>query len=262
MRKQGQASLFVIIGIILLLSAGFVIFAATKTIQGSTARENLELEQQALSVQRYIDSCLQQELRGAQELGLTQEAQKKQEEYLSIALKKCTVSPDFRKQGISATAGQPSAQVDIREPVVAAAVTYPVIVRWGNSELAFSMFSHYIKREASATITQDQYGTTTERTIITDDKKAELHIPAETRISFPDSTNTLSLKVVDKSTNGQKNQEVLGELAYLASPSGTTLTPGAQLTLKYNTELSTLPPQTTEEQLNIAVAYYDDTQQR
>ncbi|MBI4438667.1 N-acetylmuramoyl-L-alanine amidase, partial [Candidatus Woesearchaeota archaeon] len=43
---------------------------------------------------------------------------------------------------------------------------------------------------------------------------------------------------------------------------GTTLTPGAQLTLKYNTELSTLPPQTTEEQLNIAVAYYDDTQQR
>ncbi|MBI4438766.1 hypothetical protein HY640_02450, partial [Candidatus Woesearchaeota archaeon] len=45
-------------------------------------------------------------------------------------------------------------------------------------------------------------------------------------------------------------------------PSGTTLTPGAQLTLKYNTELSTLPPQTTEEQLNIAVAYYDDTQQR
>ncbi|MBI4439189.1 hypothetical protein HY640_04615, partial [Candidatus Woesearchaeota archaeon] len=184
--KKAQLSLFIILGIALLLSAGLLLLTKEKP---KTKTPEAELEQEALAVQKYIDQCLQQALTGAENTGLREDQKEQQEAiqkaYVQYSMKSCADLKTFEKQGLQTSAKEPEATISLEGNVLAAILKYPVKVRKGQAEITLSAFSHYIKKEASATITQDQYGTTTERTIITDDKKAELHIPAETRISFP-----------------------------------------------------------------------------
>ncbi len=253
MDKRGQISLFIVLGIALLLIVGLISLSKLSSTPVNTLAK-AELQQEGLKIREYVSSCLKEKLSKSQTLGLKPELKEVQEEYIKETLSECADLSQFEKNGLQIEKLKMNVDVAITSQVLAVKVTYPIIIRKGQDSINLENFNEYIKRETKTTLIQDEFGTTETKSLLSGDKKAELKISSGVRATkdgYP--IGELFLNILDKNFNNLENSMVSGGVVYEALPDRAEFSEPIQIIIEYDPDA--VPPGM-ENQLSIA--YYDE----
>ncbi|MBI3033538.1 hypothetical protein HYY72_00065 [Candidatus Woesearchaeota archaeon] len=253
MHKRGQVTIFIAIGLLIIVLAGIFILA-TQPKKPVSALNQASLEQSGLDVQQYVKTCLQQKLSEAKEFGLKEQLRQVQEAYIQEQLRQCSDFSEFEKQGLTVKAGEPKAEVILTGQVLMVSVNYPITVRKGDAEISMGKFNEYIKRDSTLQLRQDTTLTSSRRTLTTDDGRAQITIPQTALITKDgQQIDGLSMRIIDKNFNSLDNPVVYTGVAYEGLPEGAKFEPGIELTIKYDPgKLPGVPEE------SLAIAYYDE----
>ncbi len=239
MQKRGQISLFLIVGIVILLVSG--LFMMIK--RPNADRTEQALRQDYLAVESYINSCLERGLLSAEDLGLRDDLKAQHEALIDSELKKCSDFSVFK--GVSIISGIAKSEVSLTDDSFSVSAKYPIMILRENSRIGIDRFRSQISREIDVTLEN-------EKVIVAPDRKAELKI----RDGF--LLNNLpiweaGIRIVDSGLENAGSETVAGGVAFRILPDKAEKENGATLTLKYND--ANLPVS----ESSLAIAYYNET---
>lgn len=246
MKKKAQLTLFLFAGLVLLFAMAGLAMVARNNSHPPSA----ELEQQADAVRKFVNSCLMQSLLEAEKSGLkeTEAANRQKAVFIESELRKCS---DFSSFPAKVRAGNPSVGVTVSEGVLAAFASMPITVSDSSSQVKADYFEAFVKRSTAVPLDFGLSGTLSEKVVVTDDRKAQLRIPAETSVMKDGTELTeISLKTMDRNFAGLENRIVVGNLAFEGRPAGATFYPEIELTIFYDDK--DIPPGFPEESLVVA----------
>ncbi|MBI2133214.1 hypothetical protein HYU11_00880 [Candidatus Woesearchaeota archaeon] len=251
MLKRGQVSLFIIIGLIILLVTGLLIISRNPP-QANSGK--IELQQEGLFIQSYVGTCLREKLVEAESFGLNNDVNEIQSEYIEAKLRECADLSQFNKNGLEIHQSAINTEIRLSDEIFSAKTTYPITISRKGGTISFQNFNEYIKRESSTAFSQDQTEVTEPTILLSGDKNAEIKIEAGTKATRDGSAiSGMSIRMLDKKFDNLENSVVFGGVVYEALPEGASFSPAIKMTISYNPSL--LPPGTPEESL--VIAYHD-----
>ncbi len=255
MDKRGQITLFIVLGIALLLIVGLITLSRMPDNNPKADQAaKMELQQEGLRIQDYISSCLKQKLSEAETFGLKEDLKSVQEEYIKERLKECSDLSQFNVNGVQIDESSIKAEVALSDQVVAVKVTYPIVIRKGQESINLENFNEYIKREAKTTLIQDESGTIDQKIMLSGDKKAELKIPSGVQATKEGyQVGELMLNILDRNFNNLENSVVSGGVVYEGLPEGIEFDEPIQIIIEYDPD--SIPPGMEDD---LSIAYYDD----
>ncbi len=215
--KRGQATLFLIVGILAVLVAGLFIMALTP----AKNMESLDIAQTRLQLSTKIQACLQEETeKGLFLYGLNEN---KIESHILARVSACANPRYLETVGYSVGEDALIPHVTITNDAIVSSMTYPVRIKRNLQTASVSEFTYVIARTASRQLPA---------VIFASNKKAVLEIPAEA-IAAKDGIKIDSIDVVISHNN---NPELLSPLVYDFLPSGTEFSSDARLYIEYDDE--------------------------
>ncbi len=239
MQKRGQISLFMVVGISVLLLVGLFLLS-----NRPVSDENQQaLRQDYLSVEGYVNSCLERGLLAAEELGLREELKLKYEELIDSELKKCSDFSVFEAEHIDS--GTAKSEVSLSDDSFGVEATYPILILRENSRISLDKFRTQFNREIIVSLDA------AEKVVVAPDRKAELNV-AEAGLTSGVLNNKMGIRIIDGSLENSGSASVVGGVAYVLLPEKADSVK-ATLTLKYND--ANLPVS----ESSLAIAYYDES---
>ncbi len=230
MPKRGQVSAFIIAGILILVVVGLFSISRTELSKipsqpGQIQTPQIQLEQEALSLQAYLDSCLKESLLKAQDAGTQPRDIAAQEAAIAQGLESCSDFSSQQARGISIDKGKPTVKLSETPDVIAANVNYPLTIHAGLSEISFSTFNSYIKRKDAINLNPGTYSL--------NDGKAELTVQDSTKATDQNGNpvTQLSLQIIDADLAKVENYILLTSTVYDLGPDGTNFNPPLLLSI-------------------------------
>ncbi|NTV22835.1 MAG: hypothetical protein HGA85_00480 [Nanoarchaeota archaeon] len=234
--KKTQVSLFVIIGILLVIvfvGAVAIQMSKVKDSVGGQVRQNVDFSNTRTNLKLTIDDCLEQTtLRAIDNYGLIGSEQKIAG-FIEVYLLGCLHDFDnFKSSGYQVKYTSPSANVVITEESVFADLTFPVILQKGADKIEVQDFQYKLKTQVGVKAPD---GVIKKGTIIfSGDDDLILVADQDTRITDADGNplTSASITVTDNNFNSLSNDAVLGATAYLGEPSGARFDPPLTVTIR------------------------------
>jgi hypothetical protein len=257
---RAQSSLFVVLGVVLLISVGFGIFMmyqSNEDLIGRQAISTRTLSDMRIDVQSYINSCIKHSVQDAmQDAGIREETILQYESGVLEGIEGCTEALYVRlkAQGFEIDEDQMEILVEQNPETVTVELQYPVELNKDGKKTLFSRFEYTFDRLANEVIPEG----IAERDIrlISPNGLAEVIIPAGTRIKDAEGNpvELLTLKVEDVHFHGLENKYVVGELVYDNLPDGAQYSNPVEIRITFRDE--DIPPGYTR--ANMKIAYYDE----
>ncbi len=247
--KKAQASLIIIIGILLLVFIAFITLRQKNKVMFE-ASSSLSLENARANFNNIIESCMESTVREAiidsgLKKGISESLIK---ESIIKAFPDCISSSELFKRENIVKKGSINATVNISESQVIVNLDYPMTISLpeGKSEINFKNKKYVFKRKAMSKIFENK------KTIITSpEKNFKITIPEG---SIAGKEKYAGIELLDREFKGLENKVVMGMLAYEALPKGAEFAKPVELTIYYNDE--DIPSTVDEKSLNIG--YYDE----
>ncbi|MBI3052173.1 hypothetical protein HYY74_07020 [Candidatus Woesearchaeota archaeon] len=249
MLKKGQVSAFIIAGILILVVVGLFSINRTELSKiprqpGQAQTPQIQLEQEALSLQSYMSSCLQEALREAQGIGVNERDRYAAEKLIEQEARECSDFTAYEARGVTVEKGEPAAKITQSEDVLSASVNYPLTVKTSESELSFSSFNAYVKRKAGFSL--DSPGP-----FVFPDSLAEFSLPDGLSATMPDGKREITVQIKEEDLANPENSVLVLSTVYDLKPDGAKFDPPLLLTIK-------LPARFTPEQAAKFKAVYWD----
>ena len=214
-KKAQGISLFVIIGILIVLSFGLLISLSLrkntrdfrtdvdKSIDFANARENVEI---------YIEQCLQKKtIEAITDYGL--ESESDIERQISDNVLKCLDEISFL-DGLEVEYKRPVANVDITEDVVHVNLDFPIEITYQLDTISFKDFSYTLRTVASVPTHNGVLKAGS--TIFSEDENFVLLAEQDSSVTDEDGNpvDLVSVRMVDRNFDDLDNNVVLGEIVY------------------------------------------------
>ncbi len=179
-QKRAQISVFIIIGILVLLVAGLVLYARQAAIANPvTPAEQISLSSEMASAEVFVNQCLKKVADDA--IGRYGFEDTYAEINIRDAIEKevpeCTGGfASFKEQGITITAGKPEAGVNIYPTSVSINLKYPLSIQDGQKKGSVSEFRYAYARVKSMQTSGGQV--LRAASLMSTDKSEEFYFPA------------------------------------------------------------------------------------
>ncbi len=233
MVKRGQITIFIIAGLLILFSLGFLLMTVEKARQPSTSSKSITES----AVFSYVNSCIDQQVKqGTTYFGLSATSGAQIADYLNNNLEDCADFSVLRQQGIKVTTKPVKSKVDIYDRAIDVNVEFPIVLEAPDFTLSFDKFGYSLSRTTSigekqvfaAGAAVAGFEAVAPDAIVkaSTDKRAELKIPAGTKYA-----GTGELKIEERNVNDQSNEIVVGNKVYRISD--INFAPVVEITVKY-----------------------------
>src|SRR3989339_1540760 len=209
-KKRAQITLYMILGIVLLLSIGILFYiGGSQRKTEPVSREQISLQQDSVAVKAFVQECIRQSVVAAEE---TQVPEQKNEEWYEAFIEseviKCSDFSLFEKQGLQTENGNVNAKVTITEDAITAKVNFPVTVKRDAQTTSFSEFVYSLPATAMYNLPVGQNGIMTSSLSLKSPGSTELVIPKGTRLTCSNGRlpDKISLIVIPRTFNGEENK--------------------------------------------------------
>jgi len=245
--KKSQITIFVLLGIVLILAFGFLMFV------GNPKTENEIIEDTTSPIELYTNLCIEKTL----EKGLFLKGVSDTNElsnYLKNNIGTCISNFD-KFPGTEVIEGEFNSDILLSadNKILNLKVNYPLTIKKQESTHHLSDFYTTYGLSLSENLFSINGITQRESTLRSHNGFAVLRIPANTAASL--SGNPLTSVSLTIGDNTRLGVNTLGEISYVLGPPGAEFDPPIEFTIEYDE--STLSPSIDEEDL--AISYYDGT---
>lgn len=251
MKKEGQVAIFIVLGIVIVITIVFLSYLSysTKNIQLNVLTD-YSLSSQINSVKNYVKDCTAKTLRdGLVTAGLNE---KPLADYVNSHLGECI--NDFavlQKKDLVIGSGAISSDVYISNQSIIAEIQYPIEIKKKDSAQHLSEFSISLPRESVELIKTKNEITTSETNIISSDDRATITIPAKTKLISPYPIENISI-ILKNNEYDKDSFGIVWPLIYEIKPH-VSFNPPVKMTISYGN----LPPRTKETDLELV--YYNES---
>ncbi|MBS1267195.1 MAG: hypothetical protein MAG795_01167 [Candidatus Woesearchaeota archaeon] len=248
--KKGEITVFLIIGLIFLVSITLILFNKTQGVVNPDLEGTINLKGNQDSLNFLIRSCLEDTAnQGVHDYGLRPGVSDGLiENQIKENLAECTDNLNmFRDLGFDITTGEIEVDVEIKEKALLVDLEYPITMVKGDSTIKFKKQNYQLSRIKWEEI--KQY----EETLITSPhQEFQMIIQPGTQLTSADQK--VGVKVLDREFNNLKNNVVMNMLVFSAMPHGARFSEPVELNMLYN---DYEVPSTVDEE-SLKIAYYDD----
>ncbi|MFH1399708.1 MAG: hypothetical protein ABIG95_06390, partial [Candidatus Woesearchaeota archaeon] len=235
--KKGQVSVFLIVGIAVLVSIALLFLIKSKVASDVLAPEREDaymLVSEKARLSEYVDSCLERTLKnGYQHVGLDQDLLKY---YINSELYECVDVSEFEREGVKASRQRVKADVTISDSMVAAKIDFSITLVKADSLVEVEEFVYSVERAVSHIVATDALGKTTDDIkIVSADKQVEIEIKRGTQI-FDGAGQPLVNPELSIFLNALEEQDatIYGYRIYNLEPSGIRFRPAAKIRMLYD----------------------------
>jgi len=243
--KKGQATLFIVIGIVVLVMAALLVYmSAGRTKAAETMQQ--EWSANVNQVRAYISLCLDQTLLGSiNAVGLNDS---RISNYINLNLSKCINFTAFEPQGVTVSAGKISAKTMLAPDAIFVEIDYPVVIKKAGQTSSLDKFSSQLSLITRQNLPVDGEGIV-QTDISISNGQSTLTIPKGTKALDKEGKplTKISMRILGA------DYPIIGFFRYEFQPDGATFSPEAVLTTNYKD--SDLPPGFHEQELE--VKYFD-----
>ena len=239
MSNKGQISVFVIIGIIIVIIIGFFALSNIKTQQ-----QDLELESQnALSfseirvnLEAYIKSCIRDFVeKNMEDTGIREDTLTEYENLVSLNVEECAndLLSRLKEQQYTISQGEINTNIEINDETVVITLTYPITIEKNNQRIDYKIFQETFDRTNTEHIPEGV--TDKEVRIPSNDGRAELVIPPGVTITDEEGNpvEDIGIRVEDLHFDGLENNVVIGNLVFETKPSGVKFSEPIELSIEF-----------------------------
>ena len=225
MKNKGQVTIFVIVGIVLIIVFGLVYFFLNNSSKENF--ESMEFSDIGGLVSLYVKDCMINSLiEGINEFGIP-EGNSIMNDYILLKTLECLNNFDDLKESVTITTGETYfSTLTNEENVVTYEFLYEINVNENGKKSNFDRFS--IEIDKTLLSFDFENGVSTKEIILFSvDKKAKIIVPKDTLVldENNDPVKFVGLKILDKTENGMRNRIVLGNLVYEGLPRGAQFSP-------------------------------------
>ena len=211
MKKKGQLTLILIIGLLLIIVATFVFVRVNqekKDVIQSSSTDQISFELKKENFQDYFDQCSRDSIITAnEEYGIRESNKAEYENYVSIKVKYCMdpLLADFKKINYNIDEGTVNTKVSFHEDTISVNVDYPISITKDEIGFDFETYKITFPRENFIrVVSMDDH----EVLLPSTDKRAQIIVPAQTSITDSNGNpiTSLSIKLIDKNFDGLENK--------------------------------------------------------
>ena len=260
MTRNSQLSLYIILGLIIIIILGFSGF-----VLANNYKKNINLEQTKsfskspikTNMENIINSCIEYAVKEEiSTTGIRNENLEQYSELVKANIISCTspILSNFEKEGYEIKKGKISINIDLNTETIDVNVNYPLTIFKDSTIIDFSNFNFCLDRSNSIHIPNGI--TTKEIRLISTNGKAELKIPKDVKITdeFGNSVEQIGIKIKDLHFDNLNNGVVVGELVYENFPDGVQFSQPIEMTIEFNE--NDIPKGYTTD--NLRVSYWDE----
>jgi hypothetical protein len=258
--RKGQVSLFILMGIVLLITATVLITLKSNIVEpDENIATNFEVQKVQLSAQ--IQDCIRTQAREAVEIyGINNlDSVDNVKAYVESNLDNCIDFEVFKKQGLNIEKENPRIDIDASGNYLILNLDYPMVLssRMSRSELDKFVYNMEVKK---GRFVENFNGYTTEIAVIELDSGLRIEIPKGTLIILKNHEENV---VMSAETTGKDIIQMyfdfnVANKIFRLGPEGAIFTTPIKLSIRYDPNL--LPEGVTEDDLTIV--YYDEEQNR
>ncbi len=228
MHKRGQITLYIIVGLTIILAIGLMAFFGSKDREPPVNSGEINLDS---PVKGYVETCLEKEtLQGITYFGLGVFSASQIEDYLNHNFDQCIQYDQISSQGFEVTRGQVISHVEITDRAVNVVMQYPLLVSGKGQKQEYKEFKYTLSRVAPLGERMALSGFVTkidrDKELSSTNKKATLKVPSGTTVEGDGE-----LKIEERNFDSKTNQVSVGNVLYTIN--GVKFSPYAELTIKY-----------------------------
>ncbi|MBD3203132.1 hypothetical protein GF327_02480 [Candidatus Woesearchaeota archaeon] len=263
--KKSQISLFIIIGLIIILSISVFIYMnsnSKKAVIENKIDDSIGLSTKKQRLERTINICVEQKVDKAIETYGISNTEKDIEIYINKELDSCVNWKLFEDIGTNTIrGGGPNAKITIFDESLIANIDYPITINVQDAEAELSEFNYNLHLSETSDVVQDENGITKkEIRLRSSDENILLIIPEDTKIQDKDHiifvdeifetpdgfkeivkvpktilvepvmVDNIKLKLENRDSSFN---EVLGEIVYDLSPDGIYFDKAIEIRISY-----------------------------
>lgn len=185
MKNRSQVTIFIAVGIMLLICIGMLFYISSVKIKSVVRPEHgkeIELLSMRDSISEHVTSCLKEKvIEGYYEFGFQDPGTL--ENYLNLSLKPCMDLSGFERPGMEVSATDYNTRLDMTGKAVFANITMTVTLRKGDSLEEFGGFNFYQAHRSEIPVEIDGNLVEKEVHIISSDARFDCLVPAGTQLS-------------------------------------------------------------------------------
>jgi hypothetical protein len=253
--KKANTTLYVIIGLVIVIVSGFFFMNANKEQQELLESNDVGLTGEISSIKDYINTCLKQStMESVDEHGLYAVSYDLKRS-IEIKMLECVDSfSNYKKMGYEITQSEPVAEVEVNENTVIVTLEFNVDIKKDSFRFNEDEFSYTYTLVESLKV--DDGVVLSGTNIITSDNKAEFVLAENTKIydgETGEAIDRVTLTVVDNNFKGLNNGAVATDVVYQGLPEGAKFDPPMQVSVKLSEkDIEGLNPYT------LKLAWYDE----
>ncbi|MBW3015259.1 hypothetical protein KY330_02455 [Candidatus Woesearchaeota archaeon] len=242
MKKRGQITVWIIIGMVLLLTVVLLFYLSSKGQTKPSIETVSTFQGETNSLNMFITSCLEKTLLNAiDDVGLKEPAIK---DYIESNIDKCIDFTIFEEKGLKVTPEALSANISKTDNTIIADLNYPIDIEKEGQHSRLTNFNSKVSLIKSFEIARDAGGFVREQVGISL-QDTTLVIPKGTKALDKNGNplNTGTIRIIESSS------PVIGFFKYDFKPDGASFEPAITLTTRYKD--SDLPPGFHEHELEV-----------
>ena len=225
---KGQLTIFVIIGLILLILTSIFFININKNKLNSNDEKNFNVN----FISTYVDDCIKLvSLKSVENNGLS--SQIELEEYIKTQLPNCLNDfTEFKEQGYEIDYELNDVRTKIEEDIINFNLDIELDIKKDNSQKTLNEFNYNINR-LSGTTTES--GIIKQGTIIkSTDEKLEIKVDQDIVVTDENGNpiDSITIDLMDKHFDELSNSVVMGNIVYQGLPSGARFDPPLEMTIK------------------------------
>lgn len=258
--KKSQISIFFIIGILIIVILGFLLFGISEQGRSFLNKEKDDVITQPIvraDVGSFISSCIEYSVSDSiSKTGIREETLETYKTEVSLGTKNCAniILSDLKKQNYKIKEGDVDVNAVIHPETISIEVNYPISIKYNGQSMEFDNFYYSFDRTNSINILNGK--TDSEVLLKSSNGKAELRIPKDVEV-FDEEGNPISkisIKVEDLHFDNLENKYVVGQVVYDNLPEGTHFSEPVEFSIEFDKE--DIPDGYSKE--NIRISYWDE----
>ncbi len=234
MFKKSQISAFIILGLILIISTGLILYVNSNDKKTTEDIKQTEIAKgDEAAVKQFTQSCINNLI----DEGLILYGVDKIDNYIEDNLKDCTDFKDIKSLNVEE--GKVLSQATLSEDgkILSVKVNYPLIVSSGNSVITISDFIVKYEMPKTINIPLEEGKVSRDIKISSRDSKSMLEIPKGVEIKDKDGNPLDSITIIIKENNAADHIPLATHVIYQFTPEGATFDPPIKISIRYDESL-------------------------
>ena len=236
MHKKGKITLYIIIGLVLVLSMSTFIYWNNLSVQQNLNQDtgtSISFSGLRTSAKLYVDDCLEQTtLKAIDEYGLLY-SEKDIANYVDKNLLRCLgYFNDIIDNGYEVTYERPTSTVVINENQLFVDLFFPIVITGGKEEINIEDFQYKFRTTVFVNTPNGMLDEGT--TLFSEDEDFVLKSVEDTKVvdNSGNEVTSFAVKTIDKEFEGLHNGVVIGEVVYDGTPDGATFSPAVHVEIR------------------------------